>query len=152
LIAYMLSNSMIVVVDTNVFISSVMSANGASRQIIRLCLQERLRPLMGNALFSEYEDVCGRDELFDERLISRGDRNTLLDAFFASCTWVPIYFLWRPNLRDEADNHVMELAIAGGAEMIITANKKDFRNAELSFPNIEICNPVECLNKGLFAP
>jgi putative PIN family toxin of toxin-antitoxin system len=143
---------MIVVVDTNVFISSVMSANGASRQIIRLCLQGRLRPLMGNALFSEYEDVCSRDELFDERLISRGDRNTLLDAFFASCTWVPIYFLWRPNLRDEADNHVMELAIAGGAEMIITANKKDFRNAELSFPNIEICNPAEFLNKGLFAP
>jgi predicted nucleic acid-binding protein len=45
----------------------------------------------------------------------------------------------------------MELAIAGGAETIITANKKDFRNSELSFPRIEICNPVEFLNKGLFA-
>ena len=142
---------MFVVIDTNVFISSVMSKNGASRQVIRLCLQGRLKPLMGNALFSEYEDVCARDALFDERLISRGDRNILLGAFFASCTWVPIYFLWRPNLRDEADNHVMELAIAGGAEMIITANKKDFRNAELSFPQIEICNPVEFLDKGLFA-
>jgi uncharacterized protein len=143
---------MIVVVDTNVFITSVMSPNGASRQITGLCLQGRMKPLMGNALFSEYEDVCSRDELFDERLISREDRSTLLDAFFASCTWVPIYFLWRPNLRDEADNHVMELAIAGGAEMIVTANKKDFRNAELSFPQIEICNPAEFLNKGLFAP
>lgn len=143
---------MIVVVDTNVFISAVMSANGASRQVIRLCLQGLVQPLMGNALFSEYEDVCGRDQLFDEKLISREDRNILLDAFFASCTWVPIYFLWRPNLRDEADNHVMELAIAGGAEMIITANKKDFRNAELSFPNIAICNPVEFLSQGRFAP
>jgi predicted nucleic acid-binding protein len=45
---------------------------------------------------------------------------------------------------------VMELAIAGGAEMIITANKKDFRNSELSFPHIEICNPIEFLNKGVF--
>jgi uncharacterized protein len=143
---------MIVVVDTNVFISAAMSANGASRQIIRLCLQGHMTPLMGNALFSEFEDVCSRDALFDERLISREDRNSLLDAFFASCTWVPIYFLWRPNLRDETDNHVMELAIAGGAEAIITANKKDFRNSELSFPHIEICNPVEFLNKGLFAP
>lgn len=142
---------MIVVVDTNVFIFSVMNANGVSRQIIRLCLQGQLKPLMGNALFSEYEDVCARNALFEERLISREDRNTLVDAFLASCTWVPIYFLWRPNLRDEADNHVMELAIAGGAEMIITANKKDFRNAELSFPNIEICNPIEFLNKGTFA-
>jgi uncharacterized protein len=142
---------MIVVVDTNVFVSAAMSANGTPRQIIRLCLRGHLMPLMGNALFSEFEDVCSRDALFDERLISREDRNVLLDAFFASCTWVPIYFLWRPNLRDEADNHVMELAIAGGAETIITANKKDFRNSELSFPHIEICNPIEFLNKGLFA-
>jgi uncharacterized protein len=139
-----------VVIDTNVFVSAVMSANGASRQIIRLCLQNRLRPLMGNALFSEFEDVCARDELFDEKFITRSDRNALLDAFFSCCAWVPIYFLWRPNLRDEADNHVMELAVAGGAEMIITANKKDFRNSELSFPHIEICNPIEFLNKGVF--
>jgi putative PIN family toxin of toxin-antitoxin system len=144
-------NEVIVVVDTNVFVSAVMSANGASRQVIRLCLQGKLRPLMGNALFSEYEDVCARDELFDARLISRRDRDALLDAFFASCAWVPIYFLWRPNLRDEADNHVVELAVAGGAEMIITANKRDFRNAELSFPSIEICNSIEFLQKGLFA-
>jgi uncharacterized protein len=143
---------MIAVIDTNVFVSAAMSANGSSRQIIRLCLRGDLTPLMGNALFSEFEDVSSRDALFDERLISREDRNSLLDAFFASCTWVPIYFLWRPNLRDETDNHVMELAIAGGAEAIITANKKDFRNSELSFPHIEICNPVEFLNKGLFAP
>jgi uncharacterized protein len=142
---------MIVVFDTNVFVSSVMGKNGSSRQIVRLCLNGLITPLMGNALFSEFEDVCGRDALFDERLISREDRNVLLDAFFASCTWVPIYFLWRPNLRDEADNHVMELAVAGGAQAIVTANKKDFRNSELIFPHIEICNPVEFLNKGLFA-
>jgi uncharacterized protein len=139
-----------VVVDTNVFVSAIMGANGASRQVIRLCLNQRLKPLMGNALFSEFEDVCARDDLFDEKLITRSDRDTLLDAFYACCTWVPIYFLWRPNLRDEADNHVMELAIAGGAEMIITANKKDFRYSELSFPQIEICNPIELLNKGVF--
>jgi uncharacterized protein len=139
-----------VVVDTNVFVSAIMGANGASRQVIRLCLNQRLKPLMGNALFSEFEDVCARDDLFDEKLITRSDRDTLLDAFYACCTWVPIYFLWRPNLRDEADNHVMELAIAGGAEMIITANKKDFRYSELSFPQIEICNPIEFLNKGVF--
>lgn len=142
---------MLVVIDTNVFVSSVMSENGASRQIIRLCLQGVLQPLMGNALFSEYEDVCSRDQLFDIKLVSRKDRNILLDAFFAACTWVPIYFLWRPNLPDEADNHVLELAVAGGAAIIITANKRDFRNSELSFPHIEICNPVEFLKKGFYS-
>jgi uncharacterized protein len=138
----------IVVVDTNVFVSAVLNSNGGSRQIIRLCLQGELLPLMGNALFSEFEDVCSRDELFDVKLITRDERSALLDAFFASCLWTPIYYLWRPNLRDEADNHVMELAVAGNANAIITANKKDFRGSDLSFPAIKIQSPIEFLKEG----
>ena len=142
---------MIVVVDTNVFVSAVMSPNGASRHIIRYCLQGELQPLMGNALFAEFEDVCSRDELFDTRLITRRERDELLDAFFASCLWTPIYYLWRPNLRDEADNHVLELAVAGNAGTIITANKKDFQGSDLSFPMIEVLNPIEFLAEGRIA-
>jgi uncharacterized protein len=140
----------IVVVDTNVFVAAVMSRNGASRAVIRACLQGRLIPLMGNALFAEFEDVCTRDRLFDERLITRSDRNMLLDAFFASCRWVSIYFLWRPNLPDEADNHVLELAVAGNAATIITANKRDFLKSEMKFPGIAILNPAEFLQRGDF--
>lgn len=139
---------MIVVVDTNVFVSAVMGKNGASRQVIRLCLQEQLTPLMGNALFAEFKDVCARDALFDPKLISRTDRDELLDAFLSCCRWVPIYFLWRPNLRDEADNHVLELAVAGNAACIITANKRDFLRQEMKFPNIDIMNPIEFLDRG----
>lgn len=139
---------MIVVVDTYVFISAVMSKNGGARQIIRLCLQGSLTPLMGNALFAEFEDVCSRDALFDPKLISRADRDELLDAFLSCCRWVPVYFLWRPNLRDEADNHVLELAVAGNATCIITANKRDFSRQEMKFPNIDILNPVEFLDRG----
>ncbi len=143
---------MIVVVDTNVFVSAVMSKNGASREVIRLCLKGSLTPLMGNAMFSEFEDVCSRDRLFDPKLITRSDRDVLLDAFLSCCRWVPIYFLWRPNLRDEADNHVLELAVAGNAACIVTANKRDFMKPEMKFPGIEILNPVEFLNKGDFSP
>jgi uncharacterized protein len=143
---------MIIVVDTNVFISAVMGKNGSSRQIIRLCLNGTLTPLMGNALFAEFEDVCARDKLFDPKLITRSDRDVLLDAFLASCRWVPIYFLWRPNLPDEADNHVLELAVAGNASCIITANKRDFLKAELKFEGLKIMNPVEFLNNGESAP
>lgn len=135
-----------VVVDTNIFISALKSDGGASRQIIRMCLNGLVRPLMGNALFSEFEDVCSRSELFADGPLSRQERESLLDAFFASCTWTPIYFLWRPNLRDEADNHVVELAIAGNAGAIITANKRDFIGSDLNFPEIEICNASEFLS------
>jgi predicted nucleic acid-binding protein len=46
---------------------------------------------------------------------------------------VHVYYLWHPNLRDEGDNHVFELAGAGGAEAIVTTNVGDFRSAELRF-------------------
>ncbi|MDJ1633438.1 putative toxin-antitoxin system toxin component, PIN family [Agrobacterium rhizogenes] len=134
-----------VVVDTNIFVSALMNADGARRHVIRLCLEGSLLPLIGNALFAEYEDVCGRDTLFDDRLISKQDRMTLLDAFLSSCLWTPIYYLWRPNLRDEADNHLIELAVGGGASTLITANKRDFARAELLFPQLEIRTAGEFL-------
>jgi len=135
----MLSIRMKVVVDTNIFVSAIMGAQSASRQIIRLCLQGELQPLMGNALLAEYEDVCSRAGLFDDFILSPADRNALLDAFLASCFWTPIYYLWRPNLRDEADNHVIELAVAGGAQTIITANIRDFARPALAFPGLNVC-------------
>lgn len=134
-----------VVIDTNIFVSAIMNAEGAPRQVIRLCLQEEITPLIANALFSEYEDVCRRDDLFARSLLSPEERTELLHAFFSCCQWIPIYFLWRPNLRDEADNHIVELAIGGGAEVIITANKRDFVQAELVFPNLKIFTAGEFL-------
>ena len=136
-----------VVVDTNIFVSALISEGGASRQVIRMCLTGQINPLMGNALFSEYEDVCSRDALFNNDALLRWERDELLDAFLACCAWTPIYFLWRPNLRDEADNHLMELAVAGNAKAIITANKRDFAAPDLVFPGIEICNASEFLGK-----
>lgn len=139
-----------VVVDTNIFVSAIMNADGAPREILRLCLQGRLSPLMGNSLFAEYEDVCGREELFDGRFLSSAERAELLDTFLSCSIWVPIYYLWRPNLRDEADNHLVELAIGGGAAVIVTANKRDFSRAELLFPQLSIQTAGELLAERKF--
>lgn len=100
---------------------------------------------MGNALLAEYEDVCTRKALSDK--LPLADQMTLLGAFMSCCLWIPIYYLWRPNLRDEADNHLIELAIAGGANAIITANKRDFARSELLFPELDICTAGEFLTK-----
>jgi putative PIN family toxin of toxin-antitoxin system len=134
-----------VVVDTNIFVSALMNADGAPRQVIRLCLERSLSALMGNALFSEYEDVCGRQNIFDDRLLTKEQRYALLDAFMSVCLWVPIYYLWRPNLKDEADNHLIELAIGGGASALITANKKDFSHSQLLFPQLKVLTAGEFL-------
>lgn len=60
--------------------------------------------------------------------------------------WNDIYYLWRPNLKDEGDNHLVELAVASNSKYIITNNKKDFLNCELKF-EFEIVTAKEFIEK-----
>ena len=76
--------------------------------------------------------------LRQERSSCARQGQSLVDALMSVSNWMPVYFLWRPNLADEGDNHVLELAVAGGAEVIITANKRDFRRSNLLFPLVRI--------------
>jgi predicted nucleic acid-binding protein len=75
------------------------------------------------------------------------EREALLDDFLAVCVWQRVYFTWRPNLRDEGDNHLMELALAGGAEAIITSNIRDFQGGELRFPRPRVIQPQSWLKE-----
>jgi putative PIN family toxin of toxin-antitoxin system len=131
----------IVAVDTNVFIGALKGDGGANRAILRLCLEGRLEPLMGAALLAEYESVLGRHGLFVGCRLNEIERGELLDAFLSVCRWTSIYYLWRPNLRDEADNHLVELAASGGAQVIITHNVRDFTGEHMEFLNIRPATP-----------
>ena len=132
----------IVVIDTNVFVAGLRSGGGASREIIRLALTGKIQPIFGNALWLEYEDLLGRDIWTDAT--SDGERRQVLSALIKVGQWVTVYYGWRPNLPDEADNHLIELAIAGGAEVIITHNIRDFKRGEL-LNSIRIQNPADFL-------
>lgn len=135
-----------IVVDTSVFISALISSNGASRELLRQCLQGRYQPLMGNALLCEYEQVINREEILHSCPLSAEEIQVLTDAFMSVCEWTRIYYLWRPNLTDEADNHLIELAIAGNAKIIATYNIKDFRQTQLIFTELLIRKPDEIIN------
>lgn len=132
-----------VVVDTNVLVGALLSPSGHNRSVLRACFEERVYPIVGEALFHEYEDVLGRDALFQDSPLATVERVRLLEAFLSMCEWVQVYYLWRPNLRDEADNHLIELAVAGGADLIITNNIRDFRESELRFTSIKIVRPAQ---------
>ncbi len=102
---------------------------------------------MGLKLFLEYEDVLGRTELFASSPLSLAERERLFAAFASVSEWVKIYYLWRPNLPDEGDNHIIELAVAGGAGMIVTQNVRDFERSELRFPGIRVLRPGDFLRE-----
>lgn len=135
------------VIDTNILIAACLKQDGIGRQIIRRCLTGTYRPLIGTALFTEYEALMAREELFKASPLSKPERMEVFRGFLAVCEWVEVYYAWRPNLPDEADNHLIELAVAGGAAAIITRNIRDLAQGELRFPQVQILLPEQCLEK-----
>jgi putative PIN family toxin of toxin-antitoxin system len=136
-----------IVVNTSVFISVLIGPRGPSRELVRRCLLGDYVPLMGNALFLEYESVIGQASVVSQCPLSAAEITDLLAAFLNVSEWVNIYYLWRPNLRDEGDNHLIELAVAGNAIAIATHNIRDFQGANLLFPDLLITTPEQLLKE-----
>ena len=136
-----------IVVDTSVFTAALIGPQGPNREILRRCLLGKYKPLLSNALFSEYEDVSGRESIIERCPVGKDDIRNLLEAFCSVAEWVQIFYLWRPNLADEGDNHVLELATSGNARWIATNNVRDFAKAELRFPEVQILKPEMILTE-----
>ncbi len=127
-----------IVVDTSIFVSAIIGKKGPSRELIRRCLKKEYLPLMGNTLFCEYESLITRSNILEQCPLNPLEIRTLLASFLGVCQWINIYYLWRPNLKDEGDNHLIELALAGNAQFLVTNNLKDFAKSQLLFPHLSI--------------
>ena len=134
-----------VVVDTNILVAALLRGGGSARAVLRACLRLQYRPVIGPALLAEYEDVLGRTELFASSALSTKERGEFFDGFLNQCRWVEVFYAWRPNLPDEADNHLIELAVAAQADAIITRNLRDVSRGELKFPLLRVLAPEQCL-------
>lgn len=134
-----------VVIDTNVFVAGLRSGGGASRAVLRRALNGELQPLFGNALWTEYQDLLSRPVWGDAT--TANERSAVLGALARQGRWVTVYYGWRPNLPDEGDNHLIELALAGGAQAIVTHNLRDLRGGELRLGNLRVITPAQCLEE-----
>lgn len=130
-----------IVIDTNILVAALQKDGNSARRILRLCLSGECQALIGAALFAEYEDVLSREALFEKSVLNKQEREQVFNGFLSVCKWCEVFYAWRPNLPDEADNHLIELAIAGQAQFIVTRNLRDLTQGELKFPNLQILIP-----------
>lgn len=130
------------VLDTNVLVAGVRSPNGASAEILRRTLTGRLRVSCSVPLFLEYEAVLSRPAQLTAAGITVQDIANLLDVLAGVIQPVDIQFLWRPQLRDPADDMVLEAAVNGQASAIISFNQRDFMPQALNF-GLAVLTPAQ---------
>ncbi len=136
-----------VVIDTNILVAGLIGSKGPNREILRLCFKGVLKPVIGNALYLEYQELLHREKIQALCRQTTVSLEEFLDDFASICTPVDAWFLWRPNLPDEADNHIIELAIAVNADYIVTNNLKDFAQSELLHAGYEVISPQQLLRR-----
>jgi putative PIN family toxin of toxin-antitoxin system len=135
-----------VVLDTAVIVSAVRSRRGASNALLVLVAEQALKPLVTTALFLEYEDVLRRAEQRLATGMSEADVGGFLAAFASAAEAVEVHFQWRPQLSDPADEMVLEAAINGRADALVTHNVADFSVAAARF-GLRVLVPAEVLRE-----
>jgi len=117
-----------IVIDTNVFISTLRSRNGASYKLFTLLGSQKFEINISVPLILEYEDAAKR--LLGEIALNEEDINAIINYICAVGKHRKIFYLWRPVLRDPKDEMLLELAVAGGCDYIVTYNTADFAEIE----------------------
>jgi putative PIN family toxin of toxin-antitoxin system len=136
------------VLDTAVMVAAIRSESGASRMLLRAALERHrgLTTLVSVALLIEYEAVMTRREHVDAAGLSSSEVGVLLDAFAAIAEPVRLSYLWRPALPDADDDMVLEAAVNGRADGIVTFNLSDFRLPEDRF-GIAVLSPGDVVKQ-----
>ncbi len=131
-----------IVMDTSVLVAGLRSRSGASAALLREIASQRVELAASPAQFLEYEAVLKREE---HSLPAQFVDGFLVEL--ALCILpVEVRFVWRPQLTDADDEMVLEAAINGQAEAIVTHNRRDFERAAERF-GIAILSPAEVLER-----
>src|SRR5437879_731367 len=113
-----------VVVDTNVFYAALRSQLGASYKLLMLLENDKFQINVSVALAMEYQQA-GKKLVTEKGGLKAADVDEILDHICAVANRRIVYYLWRPFLRDPKDDMVLELAVAAGADIIVTYNTSD---------------------------
>ena len=135
-----------IVLDASLLVAGLRTRLGAGNAALRLVAERRLVALAPPPLFLEYEDVLKRPE---HRLV-HGLAPEAIDEFLAELAAliepVEVHFQWRPQSRDPNDEMVLEAAINGQADALVTHNVADFAGPE-ERSRISVLRPAGLLKR-----
>lgn len=134
------------VLDTSIVVAAFRSRRGASNLLLERVARGLVRPLVTTALFLEYEDVLLRPEHRLTTGMSEEDVASALAALASAAEPVAVYFRWRPQLRDPADELVLEAAVNGRADALVTHNVRHFAPAAERF-ELRVLTPQQGLQE-----
>lgn len=135
------------VLDTDVIIAAMRSPGGASAAILLTALDNPHLKLLGSVpLALEYEAKC---LLSEHREVAGWDEKqtlTFLNTIIGMMESVELNFRWRPQLRDPGDEMVLETAINGRADLLVTFNLRDYGEAPQRF-GVRALRPADALKR-----
>ena len=131
----------VIVIDTNVLVAALRSTLGHSRKLLRRVLLDEVLAGVSVPLFLEYEAVLTRSKHLASFGLSMEEVMEFLDGLAARLVPIEVSYLWRPQLRDPADEMVLEAAVNGGASHLVTWNIRDFGPA--AYFGLEVVTPAE---------
>ena len=134
------------VVDTDVLVAALRSDRGASRVLLTAALERRYLVLVSVPLMLQYESVLTRPEHLAAARIVAADVEVLLDAIALVAEPIRISYLWRPVLADPGDDLVLETAVNGRADVLVTFNRRHFEPAAAPF-GLEILAPADAVRR-----
>jgi putative PIN family toxin of toxin-antitoxin system len=133
------------VLDTNILVAARRSGTGASNALLRAVDAGTVTMLASVPLFLEYEAVLSRAEHLLASRLTLKQVAGFLDYLAGLIEPVRLHYLWRPQLGDVADEMVLETAINGRADCIVTFNIRHFGPA--SRFGIEPIRPDEAMRR-----
>ena len=132
------------VLDTDVVVAGMRSPSGASAALLLAALDQRLTLCANVALMLECEAVCSSRAHRTAAGLTQKDVGIFLDAIAALVEPVETHYLWRPQLRDPGDEMVLEAAVNGQAQAVVTFNMRDFGTVAAQF-GVDLLLPREAL-------